>query len=205
MSDETPTERYDAAGDAPTRRLDTGNAVDAPELEEQRRSRRLFVILGVVGGLLLLAIVVLLILLLIRPGDPAAAPTSTPSPTATTASPTPSASPTPTPTQTEAPAPPAPPPPPATGAIQSFDVDQTSVDCSGGGSVPVQFSWVAEGETLWFGVGTDNAKNAPYDTYPLVYTLDFDYQCGNGQQIYTITVEQSTGELDSETITITEQ
>ncbi|MCY7413287.1 MAG: hypothetical protein LH471_09695 [Salinibacterium sp.] len=78
--------------------------------------------------------------------------------------------------------------------------------CDGAFAVTVTFSWAAVGETLWFGVGTDNAKAEPYAQYPLNYTLDFDYQCGqpSGQQRYTITVEASDGTLKSETIVITE-
>jgi hypothetical protein len=72
--------------------------------------------------------------------------------------------------------------------------------------VTVTFSWAATGQTLWFGVGTDNAKLEPVDEFPLNYTLDFDYQCGQsgGEQKYTITVEQAGGDLDSETIIIRE-
>jgi hypothetical protein len=73
-------------------------------------------------------------------------------------------------------------------------------------SVPVTFSWAATGQTLWFGVGTDNAKDAPYGEFPLNYTMDFDYQCGqpDGQQKYTITVQATDGTLTSNTIVIME-
>lgn len=72
--------------------------------------------------------------------------------------------------------------------------------------MPVTFSWAAVGETLWFGVGTDNAKNEPFSEFPLNYTFDFDYQCGqpSNQQKYTITVEASDGTVKSKTIVITE-
>jgi len=80
------------------------------------------------------------------------------------------------------------------------------VDCGGSPSVPVTFSWAAVGETLWFGVGTDNAKDAPFSEFPLNYTFDFDYQCGQptNQQKYTITVESSDGTVKSKTIIIKE-
>ena len=220
MSDDTPTERYDAAGDAPTERLTPAEAaiVDPaaadPEVVEERKSRRTMIILGSIGGALLIILIILLILLLVKPGGtvvPTGSPT--PSPTASasaSATPTQSASATPTPTPTPTPtatvAPPPPPPPPS-GPIKSYTVDDDSVNCDGVDSVPMHFEWEAEGTTLWFGVGTNNAKLAPYDTFPLVYELDFDYQCGqsSGQQTYTISVEQSNGDLTSKTITVTEQ
>ncbi|MDF1478739.1 hypothetical protein PYV02_06530 [Leifsonia sp. H3M29-4] len=204
MSDDTPTAKFDPTGDAPTERLDAAGAEAPVEAVEQRKSRRLTVILGIVGGVLLLGVIILLVLLLTRGGGapvvPTARPTATATPT-TTPSPTPTATemPSPTPTQTVA-------PPPPVDPIRSFTVDDDSVDCEGVSSVPMQFVWETSGVTLWFGVGTDNAKNAPYDTFPLVYTLDFDYQCGqaDGQQKYTITVEQSNGDLQSKTIVVKE-
>lgn len=196
MSDDTPTQRFDAAGEP----------APSEEVLEERKSRRLIIILASIGGALLLGVIVLLVVLLTRGGGapgPTASPTTSPTPGPTpSASPSPSPTPAPPPTPTTDPTPPPAPPSP----IQSFDVDSTTVDCSGGGPVPMQFSWVATGETLYFGVGTDNAKNAPYGTYPLIYTLDIDYQCGQpgGQQRYTITVEQPNGDVTSDTITVSE-
>ena len=85
-------------------------------------------------------------------------------------------------------------------------MNDDTVNCDGVDSVPMHFEWETEGTTLWFGVGTNNAKLAPYDTFPLVHELDFDYQCGqsSGQQTYTISVEQSNGDLTSKTITVSE-
>lgn len=195
MSDSTPTAKFPAASPA------------APEAAGP--SRRLLIILISVGAALLLAILILLVVLLTRDsGEPAAAPSETATQSASP-TPTPSETPSPTPTPTEAAPtpPPAPAPDPAPASpIKSFTVDDKSVNCDGQSSVPISFSWNTTGVTLWFGVGTNNAKNAPYDTFPLVYDLDFNYQCGqaSGQQTYTITVEQSNGDLLSKTITITE-
>jgi hypothetical protein len=196
MSDSTPTAKFPAASPA------TPEAADGP-------SRRLLIILISIGAALLLAIIILLVVLLGRgDGTPVAAPSDAPT---LSASPTPTSSDTPSATPTaeqteEAPAPPPAPEPEPAGPITSFTVDDKSVNCDGQSSVPISFSWNTTGVTLWFGVGTNNAKNAPYDTFPLVYDLDFNYQCGqsSGQQIYTITVEQSNGDLLSKTITITE-
>lgn len=217
MSDDTPTQRFDAPGDAPTELLGqppvppTGdNGVPAAGDDDAKKSKRLIIILASVGGALLLALIILIVVLLTRGGGEPS-PTPTPSPTVTSPSPTPTPtessasptpSPTPTPTQTVAPPPP---PPPPSGLIESFESSTTSVNCDGEDSVPVTFSWSATGDTLWFGVGTENAKDEPYDEFPLDYSLDFDYQCGqaDGFQIYTITV-QDGGDLDSETIVIEE-
>lgn len=208
MSDDTPTQKYDPVGsDAPTEVFGgppTPPAGTNPPAPGEGKSRRLVIILASIGGALLVAVLILLILLLTRGAPapvttPSASPTPTPTPTASE-TPTPSPTPTPTPTETTPP-----PPPPPAGPITSYTASQTTVDCSGDNPT-VTFSWAATGQTLWFGVGTDNAKNAPYDTYPLNYTLDFTYQCGqaSGQQKYTITVESSTGDVTSKTIVIRE-
>lgn len=208
MSDDTPTQKFDPMGDAPTEIIGgppVPPADAAGPVGENGKSRRLLIILASVGGALLLAVLILLVLLLTRGGGtpaPSESPTPTPTPSSTP-SVTPSPSPTPTPTPTETTPPP---PPPPSSPISTYSASQSTVDCSGGGSVPVTFSWAATGQTLWFGVGTDNAKLAPYDQYPLNYTLDFQYQCGQagGQQKYTITVESATGDVNSRTIVIKE-
>lgn len=206
MSDDTPTAKFGPTGDAPTARLDATPADVPAEIVEERKSRKLILILGIIGGVLLLGVIILLVLLLTRGGGTPIAPTASPTTTVTptvTPSPTPTVTPSPTPTPTVDPPPP---PPPPVGPIKSFTVDDDRVDCAGVSSAPMQFVWETTGVTLWFGVGTDNAKIAPYGSYPLVYTLDFDYQCGQpgGEQKYTITVEQSNGDLQSKTIIVKE-
>lgn len=201
MSDSTPTENL-ATPTAPL------PAAAAAPVEPASSKRTLYILLGVVAALLL-AIIILLIVLLGRGGDeptpvasesPTATESATPSatPTETSASPTPEAEP------TETQAPPPPPAPPA-GPIKSFTASKTTVDCSSASSVTVRFSWNTTGDTLWFGVGTTDAKLQPFSTFPLVHELDFDYQCGqsNGQQLYTISV-QNGSDVTHKTITIKE-
>lgn len=210
VSDDTPTQRFDAT-DTPTEMLVPPNeppAEDPAGAASADKSKRTLIILLTVGGALLLAVLILLIVLLTRPtGTP---PAPSPTPTASSATPTPTPTPTETPTATPTPTPTptatADPPPAPPSPISVFTASDTSVDCTSVSSVTVQFSWAATGQTLWFGVGTDNAKAEPYSDFPLNYTLDFDYQCGqpSGQQKYTITVESSGGDLTSKTIIIKE-
>jgi hypothetical protein len=201
MSDNTPTERFE-----------TPPAARAAGVEG--KSRRLLYILIGVGAALLIAIVILLIALLTRTSGDEGSTGAKPSPSVSaseSASPTPSVTPSVTPSEVPTPsatptedAPP--PPPPPTGPVKNYSVDKTKVNCNGKTTAPMHFSWDATGVNLWFGVGTDNAKNAPYDNYPLTYELDFDYQCGQAgnQQKYTITVEQANGDLLSKTIVVKE-
>ena len=216
MSDDTPTQRYpvggepvppagatppaseadaaaagtpapDPAADAPTETLvpppPPPGAVDQTTGDEppKKRSKALMITLICIGSALLLALIILLIVLLTSEGTTE----PTPSPAPSSPSPTPSATPTPTPTKTEEP------PAAAAPSIATYSVDKTQVDCAGGGTVGVTFSWATTGVTLWFGVGTDDAKAEPFGTFPPTHTIDFDYQCGQPdlQQRYTITVE----------------
>jgi len=204
MSDNTPTERFEQP-DAPTEVIPPSG--DAATATEDGKSKRTIVILLSILGALLLAVLIVLVLLLTRGAAPT--PVASATPTASSPSPTPTASsptPTPTPTPTPDPAPPPPPPPPPPSPISDFTASDTTVDCGGFSSVPVTFSWAAVGEKLWFGVGTDNAKAAPFSEFPLNWTFDFNYQCGqpSGQQKYAITVEASDGTLTSKTIIIQE-
>lgn len=191
MSDSTPTTPLPTPGSPATPPADVA-------------TRRPLIILISVAAALLLAIIILLIVLFGRGSDdPVVAPSGTTTPSLSP-SPTPTeTTPSPTPTVSETSAAPVDPEP--DGPIESFTVDDKSVDCDGVSSVPLHFSWSATGDQLWFGVGTNNAKNAPYDTYPLVHDLDFDYQCGQAskKQTYTITVEIGN-DLFSETVTIKE-
>lgn len=208
MSDDTPTQRFETPGeDAPTEILAQPSATPpgAAPPDEAKKSKRLVIILASIGGALLLALIIVIVVLLTRGGQPAPAPTPTSSSASPTPTPTPteseSSTPTPTPTQTSEPTPPPTPP----SLITTFTTSTDSVDCDGETSVPVTFSWAATGDTLWFGVGTENAKDEPFDEFPLNYTMEFDYQCGqeSGSQIYTITV-QSGGDIESKTVVISE-
>jgi hypothetical protein len=228
MSDETPTERFDAAGDAPTERLTpveaamVDPAASDPEVVEERKSRRTMIILGSIGAALLIILIIVLILLLVKPGStvgPSGSPT--PSPTASTsasatpsqtpsASATPTTSPTPTPTQTVAP-----PPPSNDVEIDSFDATN-EVDCSSQTQNPehIEFSWSsANGIVAYFAVGdVDNAETngMGWTLPPSGSTSDFpngyfpyEYQCSNESMTFTITIVGSNGSRESEQVTVT--
>lgn len=201
MSDDTPTQRLPQSDPA------TGELV-----EEHKKSRALLYTLIGVGAALVAALIVLLVLLFGSgdDGTPDARETTTPTVTPTptdeptpTATPTPSAEPTPEPTQ----APPPPPPPPPPSDIVSFTVTKETVDCSGGGPVPITFNWNTTGESVSFGVGTDFADSQPYETgLPAVGGRTIDYQCGQpgGQQKYSIAVFHNGQVIARQTMVITE-
>ena len=226
MSDDTPTERYDAAGDAPTERLTPAEAAIVepaaadPEVVEERKSRRTMIILGSIGGALLLILIILLILLLVRPGG-TVTPTASPSPSATSsasASPTPtqSATPSATPTPTETVAPPPPPPPPSNDVeIDSFNAT-SEVDCSAQTQNPefIEFSWSStNGLVAYFAVGATNdaeQNGMGWTLPPSGSTSDFpagyfpyEYQCGNESMTFTITIVGSNGSRESDQVTVT--
>ena len=216
MSDDTPTERFEQP-DAKTEVFPSSGEVIPPSGDaattaaaDGKSKRTLVILLSVIGALLLGLLIVLVLLLTGNAAPvPGASPTPTkvsPTPTPTASSPTPKPTVTVTKTATPTSEPTTPPPPPPSSPISAFTASGTNVNCGGSSSVPVTFSWAAVGETLWFGVGTDNAKNEPYSEFPLNYTLDFNYQCGQpgNQQKYTITVEASDGTVESETIIIKE-
>jgi hypothetical protein len=227
MSDDTPTQRFDAAGDdaptqrfdaaadaAPTQKLESPAATVPLEVAEERKSRRLIIILASVGGALLLAVLIVLILLLTRDnGTPAVLPTPTPtaSPTPTpTPTTTPSATPTPTPTPTTTPA-----PPPSTDAeVDSFTASSMTVDCSAG-DPEITLIWSTSNATkVLFGIDTNDASTGAFfsdipasgdsDTdFPPGYS-PFHYTCGNGSHKYVITaVNDDNGTKDSVVITVT--
>lgn len=219
MSDDgTPTERFDATGDVPTRKLDAAPAdspterfeapAAAPAPAADPKSRRPVIILAVVGGLLLIALIVVLVLLLTRGGTPSALPTGTPSATPTaTATPTPTA----TPTETVAP------PPPSTAAVvDSFTINPTSASCANGDPV-ITLQWsTSNANNVFFGVdtGTNDAQQSPFfaDSLPASgnSTNDFPdgyrpftYTCGNGSHTYVITAVGSDGSKDSVIVKVT--
>lgn len=205
MSDSTPTEPLGA----PTAPL----PVTPPPAPSGRRT---VIILASVGGVLLVALLVLVGVLIGRGTAPTAAPTESSSAAATPTETSPSPTPTPTPSQTEddddddkGPGNGGPgkhDTETSNGAIESFEVNTAKVDCKKATSVPLHFEWEAEGAQLWFGVGTENAKAAPYGSYALEDEIDIDYQCGQDgkKQIYTVTVELASGDINSATLTVTE-
>jgi len=216
MSDDTPTQRFDAAGDdAPTQRLETPATTVPLEVTEERKSRRLIIILASIGGALLLAVLIVLIVLLTRGNaTPVALPTSSATPTATTTpSTTPTATPTPTPTATT----PAPPPPPSTDTtVDSFTINPTTVDCSGSSSVVITLKWsTSNANNVYFGVDTGDASTGPFfgdslpasgnstNDFPNGYR-PFEYTCGNGSHKYVITAVSADGtSKDTVSVTVT--
>lgn len=197
-SDDLPTEYLPAAGTVPL--AGTVPPTTAPPATEppQKNNKGLIITLSVIGGVLLLILIGVLIWIGVS-GSPDPAPTETATPTPTpTETETPTPTPTPTPTETTA-------PPPA-NMITSFTASAETADCtaSGGGEVPLTFSWATSGVTLWFGIGTNDAQGG--DSYPLNYTLDVPYICGQpgDQEIYTITVERPDGTTQSQSIVIKE-
>jgi len=222
MSDDTPTQKFDAAGDAPTERLVTPEGEAVPlEVVEERKSRRLVLILGIIGGVLLIGVIVLLVALLTRgQGTPTALPTpSMSSSTSPSASPTPSVTPSesPSPTPTETVAPPPPPPAPSTDpAVDSFTINPQTVDCSSGGSKVITIKWfTSNANFIYFGVDTADASTGPFfgDSLPASGTSTndfpngyrpFEYTCGNGSHTYVITAVSADGnKKDTATIKVT--
>jgi hypothetical protein len=213
MSDDTPTQKFDAAGDAPTERLaQSGTEADGTPAG---RSRRTLIILASIGGALLLAVLILLVVLLTRgTGVPVALPTdastesATPSATPTSSE---SATPTPTPSATEN----APPPPsePAGPHFTNFIATQ-SIACSAGGpgvdpfQPRIEVAWTSDGaDEAWYVNGTSDAADSGYMQIPVSGDeSDFPYEqlfgCGNDQNKYTITLVGPNGDHVSKTWTV---
>lgn len=222
MSDDTPTERFDPAGDAPTERITAADTAEVPseEVVEERKSRRLILILGIIGGLLLIGVIVLLVLLLTRgSGEPSTLPTGSASPTpiatpSVTPSATPSATPTPTPTPTptETQAPPSTPPDTST-KIDAFTV-QDEIFCNTQAPNPpsyeLNFAWqTSNAAQIFFGVATTDAQNNALftnlppsgnaqDDFP--YAVEFP--CPNESQIFTLTAIGPGGQKVSKTVEV---
>ncbi len=156
----------------------------------------------VLAGILLIALVVLVLMLLQRGGDPAPIASGSPSPSATpseSASPsaTPSPTPTPTPTPTET-APPAPAP-----EFTIFQAENTANCPDDMSSVPLFWSWSIEGaSTVWFGIGTDDARAEPFEEVPATATYEFAYQCSEESQLYTVSAENADGLITHRTVEV---
>jgi hypothetical protein len=209
MSDDTPTQRFDAAGDAPTERF----AAPSEEIVEERKSRKLMIILGAIGAALLLAVIIVLVLLLTKSNAiPGALPTQSSSPTSTSPTPsvTPTKSATPTPTPTAAPSPP---PPSNDVAVTSFSAATTS-ECSSqtGNPVYLDISWESDnGIAAYFGVNTDDAQSGGMgwtlppsgnqNDFPNGY-VPYQFQCGNSSIKFTITIVGTNGSKDSKTVKV---
>jgi hypothetical protein len=217
MSDDTPTQRFDPAGDAPTERFAASSPAASPEVVEERKSRKLMIILGAVGAALLLALIIVLVLLLTKSNAiPGALPTQSSS--ATSASPTPSVTPTksatPTPTPTPTPTATAAPPPVTGPAFSQFNVKSSQGGCSMGGpgfdpTYPVvQVQWKAvRADEAWIVTGTSDAVDSGFMQIPLNGDQnDFQYpvtlQCNQDATTFTITLLGSNGEHLSKSWTV---
>jgi hypothetical protein len=203
MSDDTPTQRFDAQP-APV-----GPTGDKPK-------SRLPLVLGIVGGVLLLVVILLLVLLLRGQGTPEAAGTNSPiASTSPSASPTPTtsvAAPSPTPSESHTTAPP--PPPPPTGPAFTKFVKQTSINsCSGGpyytGAPPIiEVTWATvRTDSAWIIQGTDDAADAQFMQIPVSgnqsnFPYELDFACGSPSSTYTITIVGSNGKHLSKSWTI---
>lgn len=213
MSDDTPTERFDA----PTERLPAdGDAVAPDEASpDEGQKRGMLIALLAIGGAILIALIVLIAVLL---GNNAA-DNAGPVPEFTTTE-----SPTPTPDETESPeptvepseepseepsvtaAPPPPPPPPQSPSFATFSGPNTAACPDTSSSVEITWSWSSSNAVnAWFGIGTNNAKAEPFESVPTTATYSFNYQCSEASQIYTVTLEDSSGKLTHKTVTISRQ
>ncbi|GEM_PF-2714263 len=68
--------------------------------------------------------------------------------------------------------------------------------CDGVSSVPLRFQWMSDGaEQAWFGVGTTDAKAAPYEeVFPNEEVYEgVSFQCTEASEIYTVTLEGPGG------------
>lgn len=221
MSDDTPTQKFDAAaGDTATEMLSEHSG--AAPAAGVRLSKRLVIILASVGGALVLALLVLVIVLLTTgSGQPTpvpgptdtASPSPTPTPTATstkTPSPTPTKSPSPTPTPEPTPAP----EPPSTAAkITKFDGTDVIYCDSDTPSIlgsELSFKWATKNAArIYFGVATTDASEEPlFNNLPPSGTSFYDFPdqvefpCPQLTQTYTLTVIGTAGDRVSKTITV---
>lgn len=200
MSDDTPTQRFDAP------LTPTGGPVATPE-EPEKKNRGLLIALISVGALLLIAVIVLLIVLLGGRSTPTAATTSTPS---VTPSETPSASPSPTSSSSpsnaasSSPAPaPAPAPPAASGPTLTNFSGTNTVSCDAANNpIPLDFSWKGSGAAAYIAAGAtaDPKANGQGWTLPPTGTQDnfpdgqgFTFPCYQASATYTLGVYDNDG------------
>lgn len=221
MSDDTPTQRFDAPATPPGGAAIAGGAANsgtAAIAGDEKKSRGLLIALIAVGGVLLIAVIILLIVLLGGGGKPVATATTTPlaSDTPTTSS-TPSATAivTPSATPTATTAPPPPPPPPSTSpAIKSYSISPAQIDCSSGTpNLSIHWSSV-NGAHAYFGVNTNDAMTGGmgWELPPTGSDADFPdgYRpypalCGNDSTEYTITILGNDGTKVSKKFTVTKK
>lgn len=174
----------------------------------QKKSRAPLITLIVVGALIIIAGAIVITLLL--NGN-----SSTPSATETTSAPPVSQTPDETPTEADTPTapavpeetePPAPAPAPTGAVFTGFTpVDGSIVNCPDAFSTaPLVFTWSSNGAQLaWIGVDTNNAKRDPHAEVDTTATYrDLGFDCSRESQVFTVTLDDGTGKLTSETVTL---
>ena len=219
MSDDTPTQRFDAAGDAPSERVTPagGDApterlatpVTAPIAAEPRDSRRTLIILASIGGALLLAVLIVLIVLLTRGNaTPGTLPTASSSPTAS-ATPTTSASPTPSPAPTQNTPAPTPTPTSDSTGLEITEFGAAAASKCVNGEAALTITWESQnGAAAYIGVNTNDAQTSGqgWDLPPSGDQSDFpfplNFQCGNDSLTYTITIVGTDGTNQSKKVTV---
>jgi hypothetical protein len=101
-------------------------------------------------------------------------------------------------------APPPPPPPPQSPSFATFNGPNKATCPDTSSSVEITWSWSSSNAVnAWFGIGTQNAKLQPFEQVPTTATYTFNYQCSEASQIYTVTLEDSSGRLTHKTVTVT--
>ena len=203
MSDDTPTQRFDAQPPVAT----SG---------EPKKKSRLAVILGIVGGILLLVVILLVVLLVKSQGTPQAAgtniPIATTTPSATPTVTTPPVTPTASQSTSHTTAPP--PPPTSTDAAFTKFVVQTAINsCSSGpyytGTPPtVNVTWATvRTDSAWIVQGTSDAADSGFMQIPVSgnqsnFPYEIDFSCDTPSSTYTITLVGSNGKHVSKSWTI---
>lgn len=156
-----------------------------------RSNRAILWVLGSIAAVLVIAIVVLLVVLFQPKEAPVALPSETPVATETPVEPEPSQ----TAEEPEVVGP----------TFDSFEAPTSSGCVDGDTEKQLSFSWASTNAVrAYIGVATDNAREAPYDgDLPPEYTYtDIYYLCDQESQFYTVTLEDSMGELAHETVTV---
>jgi hypothetical protein len=157
-----------------------------------RNNHTLLWVLGSVAAVLVIVIVVLLMVLFQPKDTPVALPTNTPVQSETPVAPEPSQ----TAEEPEVVGP----------TFDSFEAPTSSGCEEGDTEKPLSFSWSSTNAVrAYIGVGTDNARQDPFDgDLPPEYTYDLlTFLCEQESQTYTVTLEDSAGEIASETVTVT--
>lgn len=211
MSDDTPTERVDAPTE-PLPKSEGATDVDGAAPEERQKRGLLIALLAVAGAILIALIVLIVTLLGSNAGDDdlpepevTASETPTPTPEETT-SPEPSEEPSDEPSEEPSATAAPPPAPPQSPSFATFS-GPNKADCPDtSSSVQLTWSWSSSNATsAWFGIGTQNAKAEPFESVPTTATYSFNYQCSEASQIYTVTLEDSSGRLTHKTVTVTRE